>query len=173
MEINNSKITTILYDYWIIGLETKPSPICLSHLSYILVSDFIIPNSTLWNIPLLQILFTIKVVNMIKNVIITPFEEDIIKWNPTKDGVFTVKSIYKKLEKSRVNSQDALNTVSKISWKALWKMNLPHRIKLFIWKCLKGIVPTRLRLYQHTNIIETHCGICRISLSSFNRLSSC
>ncbi|RZC94028.1 hypothetical protein C5167_016722 [Papaver somniferum] len=75
---------------------------------------------------------------------------------------------------TRVQQQAALNTVPATIWKELWKMKLPHHIKLFIWKCLKGIVPTRLRLSQAMQDIETHCEICKQEEESmYHLLISC
>lgn len=51
--------------------------------------------------------------------IITPSEDDVVKWKPPKDRVFTVKSVYNKLVKNIVNNQAALNNVPKSTWKAL------------------------------------------------------
>ncbi|XP_026417273.1 uncharacterized protein LOC113312750 [Papaver somniferum] len=40
-------------------------------------------------------------------------------------------------------------------------MKLPHRIKMFIWECLKNIFPTRVILSQAMHNLETHCQICK------------
>lgn len=53
-------------------------------------------------------------------------------------------------------------------------MKLPHLVKLFSWKCLKGIVPTRLRLCQAIQYIETRYEICKQEEESlYHLLISC
>lgn len=44
-------------------------------------------------------------------------------------------------------------------WKKLWKIKLPHRGLLFIWKCLKEIVPTRLKFSHYNREIDISYGI--------------
>ncbi|XP_026436617.1 uncharacterized protein LOC113334619 [Papaver somniferum] len=101
-------------------------------------------------------------------------EQDIVRWNPSKDGIFSVKSAYNKLTEARVQNQATVNDVPTTVWKALWKMKLPHRVKLFIWKCLKNIVPTRVGLSQSLQDIETHCEICKQENETlFHILISC
>ncbi|XP_026459365.1 uncharacterized protein LOC113360029 [Papaver somniferum] len=101
-------------------------------------------------------------------------EQDIIRWNPSTYGIFSVKPAYKKPTEARVRNQAALNAVPTTVWKALWKMKMPHRVKLFIWKCLKNIVPTRVRLTQAMQDIERHCEICKQENETlFHLLLSC
>ncbi|XP_026416956.1 uncharacterized protein LOC113312419 [Papaver somniferum] len=126
MEMNNGKKTRIWLDNWIYGMEFKPVPNDTSHFSYVFVNELMLPYTAAWNVPLLNQLFSTEVVNRIKCMIISPDEEDEVKWKPAKDGVFTVKSAYNKLVENRVNNQAALKTVPKKTWKSLWSMNLPH-----------------------------------------------
>ncbi|XP_026452002.1 uncharacterized protein LOC113352393 [Papaver somniferum] len=74
----------------------------------------------------------------------------------------------------RVLHQAVVCPVPKTVWKALWKMQLPHRVKLFIWKCLKNAVPTRQKLSQFNYLDQYHCNICNFEEESlFHLLLSC
>ncbi|XP_026459645.1 uncharacterized protein LOC113360344 [Papaver somniferum] len=122
-------------DQLVTQMDSKPTPRDPCHLSYNLVNELILPDSAAWNVPLLNTLFPSEVVDKIKLMIISPIEKDVVRWKPTKDGIFTVNSAYNNLVEHIVNRQAALSTVPKNTWKDLWKMKLPHTIKLFIWKC--------------------------------------
>ncbi|XP_026377561.1 uncharacterized protein LOC113271854 [Papaver somniferum] len=45
-------------------------------------------------------------------------------------------------------------------WKRLWKVNVSHKVKLFIWKCLKGIVPALFKISHYKTGIDTFCPHC-------------
>ncbi|XP_026379656.1 uncharacterized protein LOC113274493 [Papaver somniferum] len=53
-------------------------------------------------------------------------------------------------------------------WKALWKVKLPHKVKLFAWKCIRDIVPTRDKLSKYKPNIELHCSLCNHPNESVN-----
>ncbi|XP_026416837.1 uncharacterized protein LOC113312290 [Papaver somniferum] len=110
---------------------------------FVFVSELIQTNSNDWDIQLLNLLFSPENVARITRMQLSLSEEDTLRWSPSKDGNFSVKSTYNKLMEVRVQNQVAICTVPKPIWKALWKMKLPHRVKLFIWKCLKNAIPTR------------------------------
>ncbi|XP_026383357.1 uncharacterized protein LOC113278837 [Papaver somniferum] len=101
MEVKNGRKTRNWQDNWTIGLDSKPISSCPNHLSYVYVSEIITPNSSNWNVSLLQILFEDEVVEKISRMHINIYEEDIVRWKPTKDGNFTVKSAYNKLVETR------------------------------------------------------------------------
>lgn len=48
--------------------------------------------------------------------------------------------------------------------KAIWKCKNPHKIKLFVWKYLKEIVPTRDKIARYKHDIKSHCRALHIFL---------
>jgi hypothetical protein len=56
--------------------------------------------------------------------------QDSIKWSLSKQGSFNVQSMYKNL----------VNQIYLPSNKALWKLKLPLKIKIFMWFLLKGVI---------------------------------
>ncbi|XP_026430302.1 uncharacterized protein LOC113326839 [Papaver somniferum] len=159
MEVNNGRSTRIWRDKWIIGLNETVEPKHTSHYQFLFVSELIRTDTNDWDTRLLNILFSPKNVERISIMEISVSEEDILRWSPAKDGVFSVKSTYNKLMERRVFNQAAICTIPKVVWKVLWKMKLPHIVKFFIWKCLKNSVPTRIRLAQFNYLDDHHCSI--------------
>ncbi|XP_026451964.1 uncharacterized protein LOC113352352 [Papaver somniferum] len=104
--------------------------------------------------------FETEVVEKISRMHINISEEDIVRWKPTRDGNFTVKSAYNKLVETRFQQQEVSMTVPKEVRKELWKMKVPHRVKLFIWKCLQDIVQTKVKIIRYNNSSDPICKIC-------------
>ena len=42
-------------------------------------------------------------------------------------------------------------------WNTLWKLNIKHKIKLFIWKCIKGALPVREAIFRRTGMRDLVC----------------
>ncbi|XP_026409878.1 uncharacterized protein LOC113304974 [Papaver somniferum] len=85
-------------------------------------------------------------------------KEDKMIWMPSKDGKFSVKSTYNKLTSwdGEVNVNGRI--IQFVVWKALWKSGATHRIKLFIWKCIREINQTRDKLAVYNIEQEKKCG---------------
>lgn len=48
----------------------------------------------------------------------------------------------------------------KMFGKLVWKLDLPERIKVFLWKCLKGILSVNSGLALHIHLISPLCLLC-------------
>lgn len=55
-------------------------------------------------------------------------------------------------------------------WKYLWNFKLPHKIILFVYKCIKDIVPTRGKLSRYKSGIELYCSLGNHPSESINHL---
>ena len=56
-------------------------------------------------------------------------------WNADLKGIYTVKSGYRLLQGTVTDDRTML-------WKKLWKLNIPLKIKNFMWHTLTGVLPT-------------------------------
>ncbi|XP_042964743.1 uncharacterized protein LOC122298967 [Carya illinoinensis] len=89
-------------------------------------------------------------------------EEDKILWGFTKDGRFSVRSAYhlgNDMGRSRLGECSSRQTQQQI-WEGVWSLNVPNPTKQFVWKALKGILPTRQNLVQRKIIEDATCNIC-------------
>lgn len=50
---------------------------------------------------------------------------------------------------------------SAIPWEKLWNLNIPNKVKVFGWRCLSGILPTRDNLIKKQVLVEQECPFCR------------
>ena len=79
--------------------------------------------------------------------------EDSVIWAGTSNGYFTVKSAYGVAQKclKEVSSRPDMgsssnNSKMKAIWKMVWQMECPSKIKHFMWRACRNILPTRNRL---------------------------
>lgn len=83
-------------------------------------------------------------------------KKDKLRWLLTRNGEFSVKSLYAKL----LNPMGSIAPKTKSFWQSLWNMDTSQRIKLFTWKCLQDTLPTRQKLGSHMDV-ETQCIFCK------------
>lgn len=79
--------------------------------------------------------------------------DDSVIWAGTTNGNFTVKSAYwvaqnclKEGSSRSATGCCSYNTKMKAIWKMVWNLKCPSKIKCFIWRAYKNILPTRNRL---------------------------
>lgn len=117
-------------------------------------------NPRRWNMQLVQALFSKETTDLILKMHLVQYGCDRLIWEPSKTGEFTVESTYKALTNSSNNTDHRNHRVTSVIWKRLWKKKAPHKVKLFIWKCLRKIVPTRVKINNYRKDIETICPRC-------------
>jgi hypothetical protein len=95
---------------------------------------------------------------------ISPHKDSVL-WIPSTTGAFSTKSAHHLLTSSIPLTPSPL---PKSLWKALWKLNLNNRLKLFLWKMVWNIIPTKFRISQTINSIiqDTSCSLCSSSVDS-------
>nr|GMD81077.1 uncharacterized protein LOC109164833 [Ipomoea batatas] len=69
-------------------------------------------------------------------------------------GIFTVKSCYRAL-------LGDLPSNNKKKWAALWKMNVPPKVKSFMWHACANYLPTTDLLRTKKVNCSTYCPLCR------------
>lgn len=67
---------------------------------------------------------------------------DIWVWHYDKKGIYNVKSGYKLYMNLKINSSASNSTGGQKIWKQMWKLNIPKKIKHFIWRAIHNILPT-------------------------------
>ncbi|XP_019181959.1 PREDICTED: uncharacterized protein LOC109177106 [Ipomoea nil] len=89
-----------------------------------------------WDGEILDDLFVQEDVSLIKSIPIpTSHHEDRLIWVNEENGVYTVKSCYRKLQIPLQNQQPPF-------WTYVWKMKLPPKIKSFVWHLCSNSLPT-------------------------------
>jgi hypothetical protein len=128
------------------------------------VADLIDEDTRRWNLAVLIELFDANSVGAILKIVLphTPKPDKLI-WVLNSKGNFTVQSA---LQASLVPCV----VDPGITWKALWKLNMHDRLKIFIWRVASGILPTKMNLVQKLGVGNSLCPLCLNADESLDHL---
>ncbi|KAK0608384.1 hypothetical protein LWI29_029944 [Acer saccharum] len=86
--------------------------------------------------------------------------DDSILWHYEVLGSFSVKSSYRLARYSAMASSSFGLSQSVSWWKWFWKISLPPKLKIFVWKACNNWFPTRVNLVSHGMKLKSLCPIC-------------
>lgn len=66
--------------------------------------------------------------------------KDKVAWMHSSNGRYTVKTGYHYWVSQNFNMDGDANV---IGWNRLWNLNLPHKLKTFLWRFCKNNIPVR------------------------------
>jgi hypothetical protein len=126
------------------------------------VSTLIDHNSRRWKVELISRIFLEDEAKIINSIPLSPLPvEDRIIWRGTKNGNFSVRSAYfLEVEKNEAQRGETSRPVEGIMWKECWNMKVPNVVKLFLWKALHNLLPTRVNLAKKGVTTDKLCPIC-------------
>jgi len=95
-------------------------------------------------------------------------QDDCWAWLHEKSGLFTVRSAYKMLIKTKKTREDYFESKANCSdiernqkeWNRLWSMKLPSKIKVFCWRLALNSIPTASMLKSGNLEKTSECKIC-------------
>jgi hypothetical protein len=103
-------------------------------------------------------LFSDEVVNSILAVpLVELVSEDKLIWSEEKDGVYSVRSGYRKLMRERCKGYGPRQGEE---WSCIWKILAPPKAKHLIWRICKECLPTRTRLRNRHVQCPIECPFC-------------
>jgi hypothetical protein len=164
--VGDGEKINIWTDPWIPSSPNKRIISSRGGAVYTKVSELINPVSGQWDEELLRSLLSIVDVNRILQI---PLHsrgfDDFVAWGFTKNGKYTVRSGYHlqwRLQFGASASHLALpgSSATNPVWKMLWKIDVPSKIKIFIWRALHGILPLKCILANRHIGISSECPIC-------------
>lgn len=85
-------------------------------------------------------------------------------WSLSADGVFSTKSAYSLVEELNLGSNIHIEQSTRIHlvdfWKNLWKVGVPKKIKIFIWKAFHNGLHVGWELQRRLGVHDSRCKIC-------------
>ena len=89
---------------------------------------------------------------------IQPRSRDEWVWKQDPTGQYTVKSAYLALRGNVIEGDDTAD------FEVLWKLRIPSKAAVFVWRLLRDRLPTKLNLRRrNVEINDLHCPFCRRS----------
>ena len=143
------------------------------------VSSLIDRQTRTWDLEILQQIFLPQDVETICSIPISVRNaEDTVIWHFHPRGEFTVNSAYKaemnwreQVEKSEGSNSEGNQ---QWMWKQFWKVKIPEKIKIFGWRVIRDILPTRSNLSKRKIPILNSCPGCdEVPESIFHSLWEC
>jgi hypothetical protein len=83
--------------------------------------------------------------------------EDMHVWKFSTHGSYTVKSAYRYAMDTLINNEEYKKPGD---WMQIWRMKIPQRVKIFVWRIVRGCLPTRDRLQQKRVQCTDLCPHC-------------
>lgn len=112
-----------------------------------LVCDLIDQDLGCWNRELVLSSFNAHDVHILSIPLSTRKPNDEIVWHAEKTGCYSVKTAYRRLQTHMLLRNPGPSSLSSnCLWKLLWHSNLHPRVKNFIWRLGKNILPIRVNL---------------------------
>ncbi|KAK2665904.1 hypothetical protein Ddye_004478 [Dipteronia dyeriana] len=88
------------------------------------------------------------------------FRDDTFCCHYTHDGEYTVKSGYKVGMNIECSIICLISMGNGFDWKRIWRINLPTKIKVFIWKTCHDWLPTMVSLARRKIHADGLCLLC-------------
>jgi hypothetical protein len=108
------------------------------------VADLMDTNGSSWNWGLIEGIFNAQDKEAISKLSLLNCErEDKIIWKFNSKGSYTVKSTYRYAMETLVDNEEYRILGE---WTSLSRMKIPQKIKVFLWRMLRGVLPTRMHL---------------------------
>ncbi|OMP07498.1 hypothetical protein COLO4_07290 [Corchorus olitorius] len=102
---------------------------------------------------------------------------DRVIWPYNKDGSYSVRSGYLSMKGSRHvrdgNRASSSHIVSKSTWKQIWKIQAPSKIKNFLWKACQNALATYQNLWKRRCCTTPTCQLCLHQEESVEHLLLC
>lgn len=118
------------------------------------VNTIMVPGQRQWDTDLIADIFNTRDAALILQVpLSTRQDEDRWFWLADTKGKFTVRSCYNVLNSASNGS------TSKV-WKFLWGLEVPGKVKHFLWHALANVLPTADNLLSRKVDVSLLCPIC-------------
>ncbi|KAH9715816.1 putative reverse transcriptase/RNA-dependent DNA polymerase [Citrus sinensis] len=89
---------------------------------------------------------------------------DEVCWHFDKKGMYTVKSGYKIALRLKYPDIPSTSEDCSCYWKAIWRLELPEKTKIFLWRAAQNMLPTVENLWKKKVTASPLCQICRRSV---------
>ena len=86
-------------------------------------------------------------------------QRDKLIWPFTPNGQYTVKSGYRFLYEG--NSTNLASAEDPLFWKKIWGLEVPNKVKNFVWRACREALPTKANLYRRKIAQDALCDSCK------------
>ena len=172
--IGNGKQTSVWMDKWLFeGQTRRPVSVQIMVDIKLKVSQLIDPVSRNWNLNMLRDLFPWKDIQLIRDTRPMISREDSYCWSATNHGLYTVKSGYelscRQVHQASFKEAEEQPSINPL-FQSIWSLFTAPKIKVFLWKVLKGAVAVEDRLRTRGLLIKDGCLMCSEENETLNHI---
>ncbi|XP_074327492.1 uncharacterized protein LOC141665405 [Apium graveolens] len=120
------------------------------------VDALMIPGQYAWDVDVIKDVFVDRDAKLILSIPLRDADSDCWFWKWDKKGQYTVRSAYTAIQEVK---QSYIQNDS-ISWKKLWNAKVPLKVKHFIWRVVRNILPTKDQLLTRRVDVNDKCPVC-------------
>ncbi|KAH7572293.1 hypothetical protein JRO89_XS04G0233800 [Xanthoceras sorbifolium] len=92
---------------------------------------------------------------------------DKLMWHHSKDGKYSVKSGYWLASSlARDGASSSSPSAGSSWWKFLWGLNIPAKVRMFVWRACRNLLPTRSLLAARRVPVGAGCPLCNVAVES-------
>ncbi|CAN6722681.1 unnamed protein product [Malus baccata var. baccata] len=176
--VGNGQRINIRDDPWF----PKPSTfrVCpYANLDATMVCDLIEPASNSWKDNRIFAGFHREDAETILSIPLSHFGcEDKLMWHYSVNGVYSVKSGYgiaREMMENGALGKKGLGAPSeptqlKKVWSRIWRLQVPNKIKFFIWRCCNNALAVRRNIQRRHIRVDNVCGVCNAVDETENHL---
>ncbi|XP_050232989.1 uncharacterized protein LOC126681491 [Mercurialis annua] len=122
-----------------------------------LVADLTLPNSSSWNLDLIQETFSEEESKLILSIPIGHMNAaDSLIWHYTNSGIYSAKSGYKLLTSNPGGDNSHLSSF----WKSIWNLGGPPKLSCFIWRCATNSFVVQSNFQARNISAFATCKVC-------------
>ncbi|KAA3475505.1 reverse transcriptase [Gossypium australe] len=142
----------------------------VDNLHFVKVAELINSNQRKWNRSLIESTFPANEAELILQIPLTQHSQgDLLVWAGELSGEFSVRSSYKLLQNNDPTVYD-LQDIYDGFYSKLWKIDIPLKIKLFIWKISLNYIATRVNMSFRNLTSSSLCPRCGSGEETTNHL---
>ncbi|CAN1170198.1 Putative ribonuclease H protein At1g65750 [Linum perenne] len=144
----------ICQSIWATRVNSPPDAL----LTGLRVCDLFIPGERAWDVELIQELFSERDAATILEIPIHATSGDDGRiWHHNKCENYTVRSGYKLIMEELVPRP---HLITPGPWSDILKLEVPPRLRSFLWRLARGVLPMRLALQNRHITVPSECGMC-------------
>lgn len=121
------------------------------------VSSLLVPNQRAWDYDLVLDLFNARDKELILQIPLSSRRnDDVWYWLADSRGCYSVRSCYNVLHSLTPGPFTDV-------WRKLWNLNVPNKVKNFVWRAATNVLPTAVNLISKRVNIPPTCAVCLAS----------
>lgn len=122
------------------------------------VSEFMAGDTKTWDVRKVEEVFNEEDARLILSTCIPQSETlDRNAWTKSADGQYSVKTGYHMWQEREVG---LTGIIQSSGWGKIWKLEVPHKVKVFLWRFSRNNIPVRNRLRLKGINVPILCTMC-------------